>query len=165
MTLYHWDLPYELQTLGGWLNRDTAKWFGEYAQLLFKEFADRVPLFATINEPIATYMGYATGLFAPGLKSEAFGKQANHNILRAHGEGVGGFPGVQLPKQPDRYCGRYLAPASRAPGKRRGHCYRIAGKRRIVPFLFESGSKRPLLGVFAGKMERDGTMPEIGKAT
>ena len=68
MTLYHWDLPYELQNLGGWLNRDVAKWFGEYAEIIFKEFSDTVPLFATINEPIATYVGYACGAFAPGLK-------------------------------------------------------------------------------------------------
>ncbi len=91
MTLYHWDLPYELQNLGGWLNRDVAKWFGEYAEIIFKEFSDTVPLFATINEPIATYVGYACGAFAPGLKLDRFGKQANHNIMLAHGEGVSAF--------------------------------------------------------------------------
>ena len=65
-TLYHWDLPYELERRGGWLNRDAAAWYGEYASLLFREFKDSIPLWATVNEPIATYVGYALGGFAPG---------------------------------------------------------------------------------------------------
>ena len=60
-TLYHWDLPYELEREGGWLNRDVVDWYGEYASLLFKEFGDSVPYWATINEPIATYVGYGQG--------------------------------------------------------------------------------------------------------
>ena len=36
-------------------------------------------------------MGYALGGFAPGRKGEAFGRQANHHILMAHGEGVRRF--------------------------------------------------------------------------
>lgn len=90
-TLYHWDLPYELERRGGWLNRDAATWYGEYASLLFREFKDSIPLWATVNEPIATYVGYALGGFAPGRKGEAFGRQANHHILMAHGEGVRRF--------------------------------------------------------------------------
>ena len=67
-TIYHWDLPYELERLGGWLNRDVVDWYGEYASILYREFGDTVPLWATVNEPIATYVGYALGGFAPGFK-------------------------------------------------------------------------------------------------
>lgn len=90
-TIYHWDLPQALEEKGGWLNRDTVKWYGEYADLLFRRFGDRIPMWSTINEPIATYVGYADGIFAPGHRSEAMGRQANHHILLAHGEGVRAF--------------------------------------------------------------------------
>lgn len=90
-TLYHWDLPQALEDQGGWLNRDTVKWYGEYASLLFREFGDRIPMWATVNEPIATYVGYGEGIFAPGHSSEPMGRQADHHILLAHGEGVRRF--------------------------------------------------------------------------
>ena len=90
-TLYHWDLPYELERMGGWLNRDVVSWYGEYASFLFREFGKDIPLWATINEPIATYVGYANGGFAPGRTLETFGRTANHHILLAHGEGVQRF--------------------------------------------------------------------------
>ncbi|MDD3402252.1 MAG: GH1 family beta-glucosidase [Hespellia sp.] len=90
-TVYHWDLPQALEEKGGWLNRDIVNWYGEYASLLYRTFADSIPLWATINEPIATYVGYAQGFFAPGHCSEKEGRQANHHILLAHGEGVKRF--------------------------------------------------------------------------
>lgn len=90
-TLYHWDLPQNLEEKGGWLNRDIVEWYGEYASALFREFGDSIPMWATINEPIATYVGYAQGIFAPGYASEAMGRQANHHVLLAHGEGVKRF--------------------------------------------------------------------------
>lgn len=90
-TIYHWDLPYELEREGGWLNRDVVQWYGEYASTLFREFGTDIPIWTTINEPIATYVGYGQGMFAPGKKGEAFGRQANHHVLLAHGEGVQRF--------------------------------------------------------------------------
>lgn len=90
-TIYHWDLPQVLEEKGGWLNRDIVDWYGEYASLLFREFGDSIPIWATINEPIATYVGYAQGIFAPGHCSEKEGRQVNHHILLAHGEGVRRF--------------------------------------------------------------------------
>lgn len=95
-TLYHWDLPYELEKSGGWLNRETVKWFGEYAAYMFQELGDSIPLWTTINEPIATYVGYGQGIFAPGHKGEALGRQANHHILLAHGEAVERFRQANL---------------------------------------------------------------------
>lgn len=95
-TIYHWDLPYELEREGGWLNREVVQWYGEYASLLFRTFGNDIPLWATINEPIATYVGYGLGAFAPGRKGEKFGRQVNHHVLLAHGEGVERFRAERL---------------------------------------------------------------------
>ncbi len=91
VTLYHWDLPQVLEDKGGWVNRDSIEWFGEYADKMFRAFSDVVPMWSTVNEPIATYVGYAHGGFAPGYTNEAWGNQARHNILVAHGKGVEAF--------------------------------------------------------------------------
>ena len=46
-TLFHWDLPVALDDRGGWLNRDVADWFGDYAAIVFERLGDRVPMWAT----------------------------------------------------------------------------------------------------------------------
>lgn len=91
VTLYHWDLPQVLQEKGGWANRDCIFWFEEYAAKMFCEFSSIVPMWSTVNEPIATYMGYAKGKFAPGIADEKTGNQARHNLLVAHGHAVDVF--------------------------------------------------------------------------
>ncbi|MBR7062834.1 MAG: family 1 glycosylhydrolase [Clostridia bacterium] len=105
-TLYHWDLPQELEYRGGFLNRDIVNWFTEYAGFMFETFGDVVPLWSTFNEPIATYVGYGLGAFAPGRKSERFGRQANHNLLLAHGSAVKRFRELFGEKRPELDLGR-----------------------------------------------------------
>lgn len=97
VTLYHWDLPQALEDRGGWPNRDVAEWFGDYAALVFDRFGDRVKRWATINEPIAIWVGYGVGFFAPGRKEPAAGRQAMHNALLAHGRGVQAFRAAGSP--------------------------------------------------------------------
>jgi beta-glucosidase len=86
VTLYHWDLPQFLEDTGGWLNRETAFRFQQYAELVSKEFGSRVYSYATLNEPFCSaYYGYETGMHAPGLQDRAYGKMAAHHLLLAHG--------------------------------------------------------------------------------
>ncbi len=87
VTLYHWDLPSALQKKGGWLNRDTAVAFGEYAAILAKRFNGRVKTYMTINEPACIVeLGYGTGAHAPGLKiSEHDQAACMQNLVLAHG--------------------------------------------------------------------------------
>lgn len=91
VTLYHWDLPQALEDRGGWVNRDVAEWFAEYATTAFDRFGDRVRTWATLNEPIAIWMGYGRGAFAPGIRDARAGRQAMHHALLAHGKGVQAF--------------------------------------------------------------------------
>ncbi|MGE5575882.1 MAG: GH1 family beta-glucosidase [Syntrophothermus sp.] len=91
-TLYHWDLPQALQEKGGWLNRDTAYRFAEYAAALYKEFGNEIPLWITHNEPwCAAFLGYATGDHAPGLKDKPGAVKASHHLLLSHGLAVQAF--------------------------------------------------------------------------
>ncbi len=89
VTLYHWDLPQALEDRGGWLNRDTARRFADYAEIVARALGDRVGYWATLNEPwCAAMLGYANGEHAPGKKSGVAGLTASHHLNLAHGLGV-----------------------------------------------------------------------------
>ena len=89
VTLYHWDLPAALDDRGGWLNPDIPKWFADYAGTMFGALDDRVPMWATLNEPwVVTDGGYLHGVLAPGHRNLFETPIASHNLLRAHGTAV-----------------------------------------------------------------------------
>ncbi|RMH12468.1 MAG: beta-glucosidase [Planctomycetota bacterium] len=89
-TLYHWDHPQSLQDRGGWLNRDIADWFAEYAAAVVDRLSDRVTRWMTLNEPqIFIGHGLIDGTHAPGLTlSRKESLQAAHHALLAHGKAV-----------------------------------------------------------------------------
>lgn len=90
ITIYHWDLPQALEDKGGWLNRETAFVFADYAEFICKHFSDRVTNIATINEPqIISGLGYMLGLHAPGKKLDAVSVlSVIHHLALAHGLAV-----------------------------------------------------------------------------
>jgi beta-glucosidase len=88
-TLYHWDLPQELEDAGGWPVRDTAERFGDYAALVAEALADRVRLWTTLNEPwCSAFLGYGSGVHAPGRTEPASSLKAAHHLNLAHGRAV-----------------------------------------------------------------------------
>ena len=89
-TLYHWDLPQELQDRGGWYNRDTAHRFADYAEMVTSAIGDRIGQWTTLNEPWTfCWFGHALGEDAPGLADGVRGGlAASHHALLAHGLAV-----------------------------------------------------------------------------
>jgi beta-glucosidase len=86
VTLYHWDLPQELEDAGGWPDRDTAYRFADYAELVFDALQDRVRHWTTLNEPwCSAFLGYAAGTHAPGRVDPPGSVAAAHHLLLGHG--------------------------------------------------------------------------------
>jgi len=90
VTLYHWDLPLTLQLeKDGWLNKDLALDFKNYASVCFEHFGNRVKNWITFNEPwVTAILGYANGVMAPGRKSKSEPYIVAHNQLVAHAMAV-----------------------------------------------------------------------------
>lgn len=85
-TLYHWDTPQALEDAGGWMNRDTAQRFAEYAAIAGERFADRVAMWIPLNEPMVNTMyGYAIGEYAPGKTLLFDALPTAHHQNLAHG--------------------------------------------------------------------------------
>lgn len=92
VTLYHWDLPQYHQDNGGWLNRETAYHFANYAEVVTRALGDSVASYSTINEPFCSaYLSYEAGIHAPGpaihenhSSRRKNGRQAAHHLLLAH---------------------------------------------------------------------------------
>jgi beta-glucosidase len=95
LTLYHWDLPQNLQDLGGWTRRETVDRFVELADLIGRRLGDRVSTMTTLNEPFCSaFLGYASGVHAPGLTDNAAGLAAAHHLNLAHGRAVAALRSV-----------------------------------------------------------------------
>lgn len=85
-TLYHWDLPSVLEDRGGWLDRETAFRFADYAAMVADSLGDRVKNWYTINEPVSTSLqGYAVSELAPGRQLLFESLPTVHHQLLAHG--------------------------------------------------------------------------------
>jgi len=149
-TLYHWDTPLPLEHSGGWLNRDTAARFADYAAVAAERFGDRVAQWVTLNEPLSvTLNGYALGVHAPGRALLFDALPAIHHQLLAHGlgvqalraAGVAGGVGITNLHAPVR-------PASGKPGDRLvAHMYDLLMNRMYAdPVLL---GRYPRLPVYA----------------
>ncbi len=88
VTLYHWDLPHELEKRGGWTNREIIHWFTNYVQVCIKHFGDRVKHWMVLNEPMVfTGAGYFLGVHAPGRKGLNNFLAAVHHAALCQAEG------------------------------------------------------------------------------
>ncbi|RYJ40801.1 Beta-galactosidase [Flavobacterium anhuiense] len=89
ITLYHWDLPHELEVKGGWTNRESVSWFKEYVEVCVQYFGDRVKNWMVINEPsVFTGAGYFLGIHAPGKKGITNYLKAMHHVTLATSAGA-----------------------------------------------------------------------------
>ena len=87
ITLYHWDLPNELQKIGGWESRDVVDAYVEYAKFMFDHYGDRVKFWITFNEPLVfTIWFYSLGLY--GFRSMKRGYEASHLVNVAHAKTI-----------------------------------------------------------------------------
>jgi beta-glucosidase len=88
-TMYHWDLPQALEDSGGWPARDTALRFADYATAVVEAYRDRVSVWTTLNEPwCSAYLGYGSGVHAPGRHDDVAALRAVHHLNLAHGLGA-----------------------------------------------------------------------------
>ncbi|MFF9425141.1 GH1 family beta-glucosidase [Streptomyces sp. NPDC014746] len=89
LTLYHWDLPQELEDAGGWPERSTAERFAEYAGIVAGALGDRVKRWTTLNEPwCSAFLGYGSGVHAPGRTDPVASLRAAHHLNLGHGLAV-----------------------------------------------------------------------------
>ncbi|WP_433382861.1 GH1 family beta-glucosidase [Actinoplanes sp. CA-142083] len=85
-TLFHWDLPQALEDRDGWLSRETALRFAEYAGHVADRLGDRVTRWITLNEPVVHMaQGYAWGTHAPGRTLNLEALPVAHHQLLGHG--------------------------------------------------------------------------------
>ena len=85
VTLHHFDTPQALQDKGGWLSQEMLDAFVEYAKFCFKEYADEIRYWITINEPTSMAgQQYVRGTFLPAYKDQfdkCFEAEYNQNLV------------------------------------------------------------------------------------
>lgn len=88
-TLYHWDYPSALQAQTPWHVRESADLFADYAETVGRHLGDRVDRWATLNEPWCTaFLGYASGIHAPGETDGGRSLNVAYNLMVAHGKAL-----------------------------------------------------------------------------
>ncbi|MGV9454386.1 GH1 family beta-glucosidase [Streptomyces sp. NPDC003635] len=140
VTLYHWDLPQELEDAGGWANRDTALAFADYARHMARELGDRVEVWTTLNEPFcSSYLGYASMIHAPGRTEPEAALAAVHHLNLAHGLAIRAIreeiPGAQTSVTLNLHLIRPADPSSPADADAVRHIDALANRAFTGPML------------------------------
>lgn len=167
VTLFHWDLPYELYKQGGFLNGDIADWFAEYTNIVVSKFSDRVKHWITLNEP-QCFIGHGLqiGAHAPFLKLPQRDVLTGvHNALLAHGKSV---QVIRASSKQDAIIGFSPVGAGRSPATSKKEDIEAAKKemfRTDIDSVFNAAWWSD--AVFFGKYPEDGmkyhekNLPEI----
>jgi len=88
VTIYHWDLPLELEKNGGWTSHQMLKWFTRFVQVCIEAYGDKVKNWLILNEPMGfTSLGYMLGKHAPGKTGLNNFLPAIHNAALCAAEG------------------------------------------------------------------------------
>lgn len=96
-TLYHWELPQALADLGGWRNRDIAKWFADFTEVIMGRIGDRMYSVAPINEPwCVSWLSHFIGAHAPGMRDIRATARSMHHVLLAHGSAIQAMRGLGM---------------------------------------------------------------------
>src|SRR5581483_9239475 len=60
--------------------------FADYARSVHKRLGDRIRLWTTLNEPwCSAFLGYGSGVHAPGKQDRTASLKAAHHLLLGHG--------------------------------------------------------------------------------
>ncbi|XP_071053253.1 myrosinase 1-like [Onthophagus taurus] len=86
VTLFHWDTPQSIQSIGAWLNPYVATLFVEYARLVFEIFGNRVKYWITFNDPLTFCLrSYTDANFPPvGTNSKISIYLCSYVVLKSH---------------------------------------------------------------------------------
>lgn len=88
VTIYHWDMPLELEKKGGWTSTMMPRWFNHYVKVCAENFGDKVKNWIIVNEPLSfTALGYMLGKHAPGKTGLKNFLPAIHNTALVQAEG------------------------------------------------------------------------------
>lgn len=90
LTLYHWDLPQNLQEkYSGWESRKLIPAFKKYCLALYKRLGKKVTYWVTFNEQnVFTAMGYRWEAHPPNVSDLKRMFEANHIVNLANAEAI-----------------------------------------------------------------------------
>ncbi|MBM7692073.1 6-phospho-beta-glucosidase [Peribacillus deserti] len=90
--LFHFDMPMELQNIGGWANREVVDAYETYARTCFELFGDRVKKWFTHNEPIVPVEGgYLYDFHYPNEVDFGKAVQVGYHTLLASAKAIKGY--------------------------------------------------------------------------
>jgi beta-glucosidase len=162
-TLFHWDLPQALQDAGGWLSRDTAGRFADYATAVAEGMGDRVGRWITLNEPVVvTWNGHIEGSHAPGLRLGTGAFPVAHHLLLGHGLAVAALRAA-TPRTPVGITNNYgpCHPASPAEADVAAAAFRDALHNLLYTDPVLLGRYPDLLAGLTGDTVREGDLATI----
>ncbi|MDO8522759.1 MAG: glycoside hydrolase family 1 protein [bacterium] len=84
VTLWHWTVPVWFRDKGGWLSKESTKYFKRYTEKIISSFPD-ICFWITLNETnVYTGHGYWRGEWPPCKRSLRQYLLANHHLSQAH---------------------------------------------------------------------------------